>query len=149
MSPYDVLGVAPDASDDDVARAYKTLAKRHHPDLNPSDAAAAARMGEINRAYDDIRAMRRRGGASPSSGPHERRGSYYDPYYAAWRAQNVRSRRRGAASGRDPLFRVVVAVTVFLLVRFLLSAMFGGYRAVQTQGYAPRVYGYYDIVPEP
>jgi DnaJ-class molecular chaperone len=51
-NPYEVLGVKPDASDDEIRRIYRGLAKRHHPDLNPGDAAAEARFKEIASAYD-------------------------------------------------------------------------------------------------
>ena len=49
--PYKVLGVSPDASDEEVKRAYRALAKKYHPDRNPGDAAAAQKMREINAAY--------------------------------------------------------------------------------------------------
>ena len=55
MNPYDVLGVSPDASDEEITKAYKRLAKKYHPDLNPGDQAAAERMGQITRAYDDTK----------------------------------------------------------------------------------------------
>jgi len=48
--PYKVLGVARDASQDDIRRAYRKLAKKHHPDLNPGDAVAEARFKEISAA---------------------------------------------------------------------------------------------------
>lgn len=51
--PYAVLGLAPGASDDEVKAAYKRLAKKYHPDLNPSP-EAEERMKEINAAYDQI-----------------------------------------------------------------------------------------------
>jgi DnaJ-class molecular chaperone len=51
-SPYEVLGVAPDASADDIRKAYRALAKRHHPDLNPGNAEAEARFKAIAAAND-------------------------------------------------------------------------------------------------
>jgi DnaJ-class molecular chaperone len=39
-APYKTLGVAPDASPDDIRRAYRKLAQKHHPDLNPGNAKA-------------------------------------------------------------------------------------------------------------
>lgn len=53
--PYKVLGVSPDASDEEVKAAYRKLAKKYHPDLNPGDAEAARKMNEINAAYDQIK----------------------------------------------------------------------------------------------
>lgn len=53
--PYKVLGVSPDASDEEVKRAYRALAKKYHPDRNPGDAAAARKMREINAAYEQIK----------------------------------------------------------------------------------------------
>lgn len=53
--PYRVLGVSPDASDEEIKRAYRRLAKKYHPDLNPGDAEAARKMQEVNAAYDQIK----------------------------------------------------------------------------------------------
>ncbi len=49
--PYTVLGVARTASDDDIRKAYRRLAKECHPDLNPGDTAAETRFKEISQAY--------------------------------------------------------------------------------------------------
>jgi len=53
--PYQILGVSPDASDEEIKRAYRALAKKYHPDLNPGDAEAAKKMQEINAAYEKIK----------------------------------------------------------------------------------------------
>ncbi len=53
--PYKVLGVSPNASEDEITKAYRKLAKKYHPDLNPNDETAAQKMMEINDAYDRIK----------------------------------------------------------------------------------------------
>ncbi len=52
MDPYKVLGVSPGASEEEIKRAHRTLAKKYHPDINPGNQAAAQKMNEINAAYD-------------------------------------------------------------------------------------------------
>lgn len=54
-NPYQVLGVSPDASEEEVTRAYRALAKKYHPDLNPGDETAAKKMAEVNAAYEQIK----------------------------------------------------------------------------------------------
>jgi curved DNA-binding protein len=49
---YEVLGVSRTASADEITKAYKKLARQHHPDKNPGDKAAEARFKEIQNAYD-------------------------------------------------------------------------------------------------
>ena len=53
--PYKVLGLSPDATDEEVKAAYRKLAKKYHPDLNPGNQRAADRMNEINAAYEQIK----------------------------------------------------------------------------------------------
>ena len=54
-NPYRVLGVPDGASEEECAKAYKKLAKKYHPDLNPNDKEAERKMAEINSAYDQIK----------------------------------------------------------------------------------------------
>ncbi|HEY1301875.1 MAG TPA: J domain-containing protein [Stellaceae bacterium] len=52
QTPYEVLGVKPDASADEIRKVYRRLAKQFHPDLNPGKPAAEARFKSISAAYD-------------------------------------------------------------------------------------------------
>ncbi len=53
-NPYKILGLNDGASKDEVTKAYRKLAKKYHPDLNPGDEEAAKKMAEVNAAYDAI-----------------------------------------------------------------------------------------------
>ena len=48
---YEVLGVSKSASEDEIKKAYRTLAKKYHPDANKDDKSAEAKFKEINEAY--------------------------------------------------------------------------------------------------
>jgi len=49
---YNILGVKRDASEQEIKRAYRRLARKHHPDVNPGDRSAEAKFKEINEAYE-------------------------------------------------------------------------------------------------
>src|SRR5437870_5706983 len=49
---YSTLGVAKTATDKEIKQAYRKLARKHHPDVNPGDKAAESRFKEINEAYE-------------------------------------------------------------------------------------------------
>ena len=70
--PYKILGVSPNASDEEIKQAYRRLAKQYHPDRNPGDEEAAKKMQQINAAYEQIK-------NPPQSGSY---GGYsqYDPF---------------------------------------------------------------------
>ncbi len=53
--PYEVLGVSREASDEEIKKAYRRLAKQYHPDVNPGDKQAEEKMKEVNAAYDAIK----------------------------------------------------------------------------------------------
>ena len=87
--PYKVLGVSRDASDDEIKRAYRKLAKQYHPDVNPGDAEAARKMQEINAAYEQIKNPEK---AYQSSSSQSGYGSYgYDPFGGAWQQSQQQS----------------------------------------------------------
>lgn len=69
--PYSVLGISSSASDDEVKRAYRELARKYHPDNyqnNPLADLAEEKMKEINEAYDTITRQRSGGGSYQSGG---------------------------------------------------------------------------------
>ena len=82
--PYEVLGVRRDASPDDIKKAYRQLAKKLHPDLNPGNAKAAAQFKEVSAAHDLLSDPEKRGrydrGEIDASGAEVRRRPFYHSY---------------------------------------------------------------------
>lgn len=84
---YEALGVSRSATEKDVRSAYRKLARKHHPDVNPNDHAAEARFKEINAAYEVL------------SDPDKRR--KYDKYGDRWEMadQIEEAQKRQSAGG--------------------------------------------------
>lgn len=124
MSPYDVLGVRANATDEEIAKAHKRLAKKYHPDLHPGNETAARKMGEINRAYDEIRSMRQNGAANQQNwqqAAYQRR--YYDPLYEEPKTYQYYYQKPKA----NPMGMILAVLVMILFVRLILSMLFGGF----------------------
>lgn len=86
-NPYVVLGVAPTASDAEIKKAYRRIAKDSHPDLNPTDAAAAERFKSASAAYDLLKDPETRArfdrGEIDAQGQEKPQRQYYRDYAGA------------------------------------------------------------------
>ena len=66
MNPYQVLGISPGASDDEIKKAYRALSRKYHPDANinnPNKAQAEEKFKEVQQAYDQIMKEKQPGGS--------------------------------------------------------------------------------------
>ena len=112
QNPYEVLGVAKNASAKDIKSAFRKLAKKHHPDQNPDDPKAKDRFAAVNQAYEIVgdeknRAAFDRGEIGPDGKPlfHGFEGAGGDPF-AGFRSRQgpggSRFEFRTSAGGADP-----------------------------------------------
>ena len=78
--PYEVLGIKPGASDDEIKRAYRDLARKYHPDNyqnNPLADLAEEKMKEINEAYDAL--SKKSSGYQSQGGYQQSQPAYQQP----------------------------------------------------------------------
>src|SRR5262245_43182153 len=92
IDDYKVLGIEKNAAQDDIRRAYRKLARKHHPDLNPNDKEAHKKYQQINEANEVL------------SDPEKRK--KYDQYGKDWehaeqfeQARHSQQRSRGYEGG--------------------------------------------------
>ena len=107
--PYKVLGVDRNASDEEIKKAYRRLAKQYHPDANPGDQEAARKMQQINAAYEQIKNPQKQETRDPYGGGSGTGG--WNPYEDIFRQWQQRQAREEAArfrsSGAQAAYRYI------------------------------------------
>ncbi len=147
-NPYTVLGVSESATDEEIRAAYRRLAKQYHPDLNPNDQYAAAKMNDVNVAYDQIKTAEKRAayrdetrrqsyqqnpyGTDPWQTYYRTGQGYYGGSYTGgqgtggneppfgWSSIFEESQRR-----RSPTYHFRIIRIIMLALAFLMMFMFG------------------------
>jgi hypothetical protein len=103
LDPYTVLGLPPTANRSDITRAYRRLAKKFHPDMNPGDKTAEDRFKTITEAHDQL--------TGKSAPPVELRPlaghdmGYVEELEARYRAAHGIKRKRGFGQVLSGLFK--------------------------------------------
>lgn len=75
---YNILGVPKTAGQEEISKAYKKLARKYHPDLNPNDAKAETKFKELNEAYEVLKDPEKRK-LYDSLGPNWQQGQNFQP----------------------------------------------------------------------
>ncbi|MCZ8147148.1 MAG: DnaJ domain-containing protein, partial [Roseomonas sp.] len=124
---YQVLGVARDASEEDLKKAYRKLAMQYHPDRNQGDKGAEAKFKELNEAYDILKDAEKRaaydrfghaafeGGMGGGSGGGPQGGfggAFEDIFEEMFGGLGRRGGGRGGPVGRGSDLRTAVEVTL-------------------------------------
>ena len=167
--PYQILGVLPDASEEEIKKAYRRLAKKYHPDLNPGDAEAARKMQQINAAYGQIQNPGQRNSAydrtQHNTGAYQtggyQTGGYHTGGYQAGNNQTYGQNGQSAdfdpfdvffggwtntnRTRRRPIFLYIIIG--YMLLNLLFSLLGGMGRSYQREYYYYYPYGYGQVQP--
>lgn len=115
--PYSVLGVSPSASDDEIKKAYRDLARKYHPDNyqdNPLADLAQEKMKAINEAYDTITKARAGGSAQSSQ-------SYSQGYSQSYTQQSYAEQDASAAAAYNRIRQAINAGNLTLADQLLAA----------------------------
>ncbi len=148
MDPYKVLGVQPGATQEEISKAYKKLAKKYHPDLHPGDKNAEQRMREINDAYNLLRSGK--GSSSSSSSDYSQGYGYTNAFDAVRRMIQLGRfydalRVLDSINQRNAQWYYLAAMAHFRLGD-LSTALNYGERAVSMDPYNEEYRAFYDEI---
>ena len=117
---YQTLGVSPRATQEEIRRAFRRLARRHHPDVNPNDPQAEARFKEVAEAYEVLRDPERRqsydrfGTAEPGAGLAgdfwQDLGGFHDLFDMFFGGRGAPGRPRGPRRGADLRYHLQISL---------------------------------------
>ena len=136
MDPYQILGIDPQASDDEVKKAYRKLSKKYHPDANinnPNQAAYTEKFKEVQNAYKTIMDDRKRGFTNRNYGGNQ--GTGQSGQYSYQYSGNDQAAFNEAANFINAVDYAQTAVQMEpnnLQYLLLLQQLKGGQRQYQT-----------------
>ncbi len=110
MDPYKELGISPTATDEEVKRAYRDLARKYHPDNyinNPLADLAQDKMQKINDAYDTIIKERKNGSASSAGGYGYQQQNSYSGYSGGYQSGGFGSTGGGYRGANASIYNQV------------------------------------------
>ena len=125
---YEVLGLSRGASDDEIKKAYRSLAKKYHPDMNPGDKEAEIKFKEVNEAYGVLSDSEKRSrydqfgfaGVDPSMGGGAGQGGFGqggfggfdfgDIFSSFFGGQGGAARQNAPIDGDDILYRLTLSI---------------------------------------